>query len=83
MSVLKDHLRHIIETTPFSSQTMSVNTNPMGSVTIDKNSGSHALLEKVEDLLRKVMVAETGGPTLAKIINKFLVDITPYMDQTQ
>lgn len=71
----------LVEVTPFAQQaTATSQTNAMGQARIDPNSSGTAGLQQVEALLRKVLVAETGGPVLAKIINKFLVDITPYME---
>jgi hypothetical protein len=63
----------IAEATPFSSQSVSINA---GSTMAD--SASKDNLEFVEDLLHKIMAAQ-DNQQLNKIINKFLVDITPFM----
>lgn len=67
------------EATPFSAQA-SYSVNTMGQARLGAQSGGVDSLRKVEGLLRQVLVAETGGPAAARIINKFLVDMAPYMD---
>lgn len=65
------------EATPFTSQKTSMSVSSGSKFTDTPAGGS---LETVEDLLHKIMA---GGESqqLNKIINKFLVDITPFMDQ--
>lgn len=67
------------EATPFSAQA-SYSVNTMGQAQLGNQAGSRDSLRKVEELLRQVLVSETGGPPAARIINKFLVDMAPYMD---
>jgi hypothetical protein len=70
------------EATPFSPQagsqaSLSVNRN--ASVGMD-DTPMKKTLGQVEDLLRRVMTTE-DNQALNRVINKFLVDITPYLDQ--
>lgn len=69
----------LVEVSPFATQT-TAQVNTMGQARIDPKSTGAASLEQVENILHKVLAAETGGQPLARIINKFLVDITPYME---
>ncbi len=61
----------IAEATPFSSQSVSTGGTMADSAAKDN-------LEVIEDLLHKIMAAQ-DNQQLNKIINKFLVDITPFM----
>lgn len=65
----------IAEATPFSSQTTTMSKMSNAPTMGGAAGGS---LEAVEDLLHKIMATETDQE-LNKIINKFLVDITPFM----
>ena len=66
----------IREATPFAAG----QANPMGQAKMG-GTASHGSLDSIEDMLRKVMAAGDANPELIKIINKFLVDITPFMDE--
>lgn len=68
------------EATPFSGQASSpmARPNPMAGQQQLGDTPSKAMLNQVEDLLHRVMAAEDNRQ-LGKVINQFLVDITPFM----
>lgn len=71
----------IREATPFAPQ-----AGTQGSYSMQRSSSVSAgatptkkTLQQVEDLLRRAMAAE-NNQALNRTINKFLVDITPYLE---
>jgi negative regulator of replication initiation len=82
MSLLR-RMFPLTEATPFSPQ-----VGTQASYSVNRSAGVGAsntpmkkTLGQVEDLLRRVMAAE-NNQALNRTINQFLVDITPYLEDS-